>query len=200
MKATTDILVMMAKIASPKSINVSHNTYKESKEKRNLKRAISTVTKKIKKRVEPSQKQKRKLKQLRQRLKIISNEEKLKDANQFNDNLTKILKNNPKKFYKKISSMFYTPQNTGLPKKLVYKDKTYLGKEVLEGFRTLAKDKSLDPKRQVGAKPLDYYNIMRDVVNAKKLELQQDTSEVKKLNLKEYKKLIKKYSEIKPKT
>ena len=88
--------------------------------------------------------------------------------------------------------MFYTPQNTGLPKKLVYKDKTYLGNEVLEGFRTLAKDKSLDPKRQVGAKPLDYYNIMRDVVNAKKLELQQDTSEVKKLNLKEYKKLIKK--------
>ena len=88
--------------------------------------------------------------------------------------------------------MFYTPQNTGLPKKLVYKDKTYLGNEVLEGFRTLAKDKSLDPKRQVGEKPLDYYNIMRDVVNAKKLELQQDTSEVKKLNLKEYKKLIKK--------
>ena len=38
MKATTDILVMMAKIASPKSINESHNTYKDSKEKRNLKR------------------------------------------------------------------------------------------------------------------------------------------------------------------
>ena len=49
MKATTDILVMMAKIASPKTMNASHKKYTESKEKRNLKRAISTVTKKIKK-------------------------------------------------------------------------------------------------------------------------------------------------------
>merc|ERR1711973_270602 len=38
MKATTDILVMMAKIASPKSINISHIKYKESKEKRKKKK------------------------------------------------------------------------------------------------------------------------------------------------------------------
>ena len=49
MKASTDILVMLAKIASPKIVNASHTKYKESKEKRNLKRVISTVTKKIKK-------------------------------------------------------------------------------------------------------------------------------------------------------
>ena len=49
MKASTNILVMMAKIASPKTMNASHKKYTESKEKRNLKIAISTVTKKIKK-------------------------------------------------------------------------------------------------------------------------------------------------------
>ena len=69
MKASTDILVMMAKIASPKTINTSHIKYKESKEKRNIKRAISTVTKKIKKRVEPSQKQAKKTKTIKTTIK-----------------------------------------------------------------------------------------------------------------------------------
>ena len=63
----------------------------------------------------------------------LKKEDRLK-ANKFNESLKDILKTNPVTFYRKIKNLFSTTNSGGLPKFLEYKEKTYIGSEVLNGF------------------------------------------------------------------
>ena len=112
-------------------------------------------------------------------------------SNKFNKDLKTILKGNPRLYFDKIKGLFNKKGSTGLPKVLKYKNKTYIGNQVLQGFYDLSKDQSINPKRVPGNNPLPYYNIMRDVVNLEKYFLDNcDNTYIEPLTEKTYNVLL----------